>query len=365
MRVSKPLSTGSCVKLLLAVWACACLLLLIQMAVDTDAPPWTMPWVWAMLPQLLRAAYWCALTPGILWLLIRFPLHGPRRYLHLALHGFCAMSLSLLFLLLRVPLFFWVNDIPPAQREVDFVIAHISSRNVIDPLLYFFVVCAHLMIEVYRSLRAREVSEARLKQQLAESELGALKQQVQPHFLFNSLNAVSALVRGGRNPEAVRMLGQLGDMHRRIVEGGGHLYGTLESEFELARDYLGIERTRFGNRLALEFDLPSECRAARVPSLLLQPLVENAVKHGVARREQGGWVKLTARRSGEWLSLEVRNPLADDDQARPVGTGAGLRLTSRRLEQGYGTAARCVIGKCDGEFVARIKLPFTKEGTQA
>ncbi|MBX3736937.1 MAG: histidine kinase [Candidatus Didemnitutus sp.] len=364
MRVSKPSSIGSCIKQLLAVWASACLLLIIQTAVDTDAPPWTISWIWAIGPQLLRAAYWCALTPGILWLLIRFPLQGPRRYWHLALHGFCAMSLSGLFLLLRVPLFYWIYDIPAAQRNLDFLIAQISARNVIDPLLYFFVVCAHLMIEVYRSLREREVSEALLKQQLAESELGALKQQVRPHFLFNSLNAVSTLVRCGRNTEAVRMLGQLGDLHRRLVEGGARLEGPLEAEFDFARDYLGIESVRFGTRLTTELILPDECRRATVPSLILQPLIENAVKHGAAQRAAGGAVRVAACREGSRLRLEVQNPLPDVESERPPGTGAGLQLTWRRLEQGYGADARCIVEKRDGMFLARVELPFAIPGNR-
>lgn len=160
------------------------------------------------------------------------------------------------------------------------------------------------------------------------------------------------------------MLGQLGDLHRRLVEGGTRLEGTLDAEFDFARDYLGIERVRFGARLATELRLPDDCRRAIVPSLILQPLVENAVKHGAARRAAGGLVKVTARREGARLVLEVQNPLADEESERPPGTGAGLRLTWRRLEQGYGAEARCVVEKRDGLFVARVELPFVISGNQ-
>ncbi|MBI5423878.1 MAG: histidine kinase [Opitutae bacterium] len=340
------------------------MVLLLQAAVDVEDAPWTSPWNWAMAQQVLRIVYWALMTPAILWLLLRYPISGPKRYLHLLLHLSGAVLFSVLFVLVRVPLMFSVYSVPPAQRTVDLVLARVSSRDVIDPLLYFCVVFAYVMVEVYRNLQAREIAEARLRQQLAESELHVLRQQVKPHFLFNALNAVATLVRCGRNTEAVRMLGQLGDLHRRLVEGGTRLEGTLDAEFDFARDYLGIERVRFGARLATELRLPDDCRRAIVPSLILQPLVENAVKHGAARRAAGGLVKVTARREGARLVLEVQNPLADEESERPPGTGAGLRLTWRRLEQGYGAEARCVVEKRDGLFVARVELPFVISGNQ-
>ena len=344
---------------LVAAWGCVALMLLVQMAAQLDplAPP--IEKAWALLQQLMRAVYWGLLTPFIFRLLARWPLSGPGRFGHLLLHFGMAWLLAAVFFAARVPAFHAIYDIPDHQRDFVFLAARASVRNVVDPILYFSVVVAGTIQQVYEDLRRRELSEVQLQQQLAEAELQALKQQVQPHFLFNALNAVAMLVRAGRQEEAVRMLSQLGGLHRRIVDAAGRQTAPLEEEFAFVADYLAIEHTRFGDRLRVETVLPDDCRRAEVPCLLLQPLVENAVKHGVARHEQGGRVRLAARRAGDRLQIEVANDLPGADRLPPSpGTGSGLPLTRRRLERLHGLRADCRIVRSNREFRVCLELPF-------
>jgi two-component system sensor histidine kinase AlgZ len=179
-----------------------------------------------------------------------------------------------------------------------------------------------------------------------EAELRALRAQLNPHFLFNSLNSINALV--GSDPEgARRMCEGLGDFLRRTLALGAR---------ELVERYLAIEQVRFGARLGVERDFAPDAIGCRVPPLLLQPLVENAVKHGVAGRIEGGTIRLVARRDGDALVLEVHNPVDEDAPARP-GAGLGLDNVRRRLEVFGRRVARLDAVQRDADFVVTLVLP--------
>jgi two-component system, LytTR family, sensor histidine kinase AlgZ len=190
-----------------------------------------------------------------------------------------------------------------------------------------------------------------------EAELRALRAQLNPHFLFNSLNSINALV--GSDPEgARRMCERLGDFLRRTLALGARDDVALSEELELVDGYLAIEQVRFGSRLRVERDFAPDAVACRVPPLLLQPLVENAVKHGVAGRVDGGVIRLVARRHGDALVLEVHNPVDEDAPARP-GAGMGLENVRRRL-QAFGTrAARLEAVRGESDFNVTLVLPAT------
>jgi hypothetical protein len=188
-----------------------------------------------------------------------------------------------------------------------------------------------------------------------EAELRALRAQLNPHFLFNSLNSINALV--GSDPEgARRMCERLGEFLRRTLALGARDHVALSEELELVEGYLAIEQVRFGARLRVERDFEPGTGPCRVPPLLLQPLVENAVKHGVAGRVDGGLVRLVARRHGDALVLEVHNPVDQDAPARP-GEGMGLENVRRRL-QAFGTrAARLEVVRGESDFNVTLVLP--------
>jgi two-component system, LytTR family, sensor histidine kinase AlgZ len=187
---------------------------------------------------------------------------------------------------------------------------------------HYFVLALEGARDAERRIMASQVSAR-------EAELRALRAQLNPHFLFNSLNSISALT--GAEPEAARrMCGLLGDFLRTSLALGGRDRVTFEEELGLADRYLAIEQVRFGSRLAVERAVEPGALACRVPPLLIQPLIENAVKHGVADRVEGGTIRLAARRHGDVLEIDVRNPR--DPEAPPRrGTGLGLDIVRQRL----------------------------------
>lgn len=208
-----------------------------------------------------------------------------------------------------------------------------------------------------RELRAAEleVQAARLRESLALAQLDALRAQLDPHFLFNTLNTISVLMSEDVTA-ANRMLLRLGELLRTsLTTAAGHEI-ELRQELDFVRGYLEIEAARLGDRLSVRIDVEPAALGARVPSLLLQPLVENAIRHGVAARVGPGVVEIRAARRGDTLELSVR----DDGPglSSPPRDGIGLSTTRARLERLYGPAHRFALcDAADGGLLARVELP--------
>jgi two-component system, LytTR family, sensor histidine kinase AlgZ len=205
--------------------------------------------------------------------------------------------------------------------------------------------------------RARDFERRELQAKLTarDAELRLLRAQVDPHFLFNSLNSISALT--AIDAKAAReMTLQLAEFFRRTLrlEASGRV--TLEAELEMIRHYLAIEQVRFGDRLAWSEQVDDAARDCLLPPLLLQPLVENAVKHGVARRLEGGTVRLHAVRAASLLRISVENERGDDQPARP-GNGHGLANVRERLTHAYAHEASASWREEDGMFRVDLVLP--------
>jgi two-component system, LytTR family, sensor kinase len=221
--------------------------------------------------------------------------------------------------------------------------------------LYYWLILGVQAAFVYqRMYQQQRVTSAELEGWLTEARLEALRLQVHPHFLFNTLNAISAFVEA--DPErARRMISRLGELLRRTLDGGSAAELPLARELDLLGPYLEIQRIRFGDRLSIEVDVGGGTAAALIPTLMLQPLVENAVEHGVSRTSNGARVRLSAERSGDRLRLEIA-----DNGPGPAGgrDGIGLANTRARLAGLYGTAGRLELnGAADGTVVT-IELPF-------
>jgi hypothetical protein len=202
-----------------------------------------------------------------------------------------------------------------------------------------------------RALRAEELAR--------EARLRALRFQLEPHFLFNTLNAASTLVVEGQNAAATRMLARLSDFLRLTLDAGETPEISVDEEFEFVRRYLDIERVRFGDRLDATIEASPAASRALVPVLLLQPLVENAVRHGVLQREGGGSVSVTAVETDGVLRISVVDDgpgLRGDPGDR---LGVGLANTAARLAELYGTQARLSLDPSpEGGFVATVEMPF-------
>lgn len=226
--------------------------------------------------------------------------------------------------------------------------------------VYFAVLGVQHATVYYAEAREREVHAARLSSQLAEAKLGALRSQLNPHFLFNSLNAITVLVRDQDTRTASRMLEQLGEVLRQALQTDRSPEIPLGEEIGFLERYLAIEQVRFSDRLRATFAVDPAVRGAAVPSFLLQPLVENALRHGIARRTEGGALEVAARREGDELVLEVKNE-GPGLTREPAGarTGLGLVNTRERLATMYGDRAGIALAdRPGGGVVATVRLPY-------
>jgi signal transduction histidine kinase len=237
-----------------------------------------------------------------------------------------------------------------------------------EMIVYAGIVAAGVAREYSLRYRARQdeatrlqAETAQLRAQLAEARLSALRSQIDPHFLFNTLNAVSALVE--RDPRGVRrMIARLSELLRHSLEGAGDAEITLRKEMEFVERYLEIMRIRFQGTLDVETEVDGEVMDALVPNLILQPLVENAMKHGVSRLKEGGRIRIAAWREDGKVRLCVRDNGPGLNGGAPR-EGVGVRNTRERLEQLYGGDQELALVPAEGGGVeARVTLPYHTEG---
>ena len=200
--------------------------------------------------------------------------------------------------------------------------------------------------------------QATLQGQLAEARLAALRSQIDPHFLFNTLNAVSSLVE--RDPKGVRrMIARLSELLRLRLEGANEPETTLDRELDTLSRYLEIMQIRFQKRLEVVMDIATESREALVPTLVLQPLVENAIKHGLSQNEAGGRLEIGAHVDGARVVLTVRDNGGGIGSSNAEGDGIGVRNTRERLQQLYGDDHSFTLRNADGGgAIATVSLPF-------
>jgi two-component system, LytTR family, sensor histidine kinase AlgZ len=224
--------------------------------------------------------------------------------------------------------------------------------------------CAiHAVVAYYYALRAEERRVLSAVSLARDAELRALRYQLHPHFLFNTLNAISALVVEGRPRDATRVIARLGDFLRATLEGGEVHEVPLADELSLTEHYLDIEKARLGHRLDVRLYIGPDVLRALVPYLLLQPLIENAIRHGIAPRKEGGRMEVHINRRHEHLHLRLRNDGVDapseavDQASRP--SGVGLRNVRERLVKLYGEDHRFELSRAvDGSCEVNIELPF-------
>jgi two-component system, LytTR family, sensor kinase len=343
--------------LIFAAWTVFGLLLANQSYIQSLLGGRQMPVVVALRPGLLEAFLWALTTLGIFWLARRFPLDRGRVLLGVAVHLVAAIVIALARTGLMVVLGSYVTWVRPRSFAIWFW--GTSSQNFLFYALLLGI--AHLVL-YYRRYREREQAAEQLARGLTEARLQALKMQLQPHFLFNTLNAISALIPAEAKP-ARRMLARLGDLLRATLEHEATQEVTLREELAFLQPYLEIEQARLEERLTVVMNIAPETLDARVPHLLLQPLVENAVRHGIASRIEPGTVEISASRGadGRFLQLEIKDDgrgLARQDEARPRRS-VGLTNIRSRLEQLYGSEHRFKLeNQAEGGVLVRISVPF-------
>jgi two-component system, LytTR family, sensor kinase len=323
-----------------------------------------MPWWWC----------WALLTPAIVAIARRAD-RVPRP-MALAIHLAASLVASAVHLTAVGTLYWWtitrsVLRFLPAAAQVRVgsplgqIEAFLNGYLVVDVMTYGAVVLAWYALVFHRRLRERERAalalEARaatLEAQMHEARLSALRMELNPHFLFNALNSVAGLVRRGEGSRAIEVLSRLGGLLRLTLEREDGHEVPLGRELELLDLYLGIERVRFLDRLSVEVDVDPAARDALVPAFVLQPLVENAVRHGIARVPEPGRITIGARLVGPELAIEITDTGPGIASAPRAREGLGLRNTRARLQQLYGSAAALRLEpRPSGGTIATLSLP--------
>ena len=225
-------------------------------------------------------------------------------------------------------------------------------------LIYWVIVCVGHALDYYRRFRQRERRTLELEKSLSQAKLHSLQMQLNPHFLFNTLHAISALMHRSVD-DADRMIAQLSDLLRRALESGDEHEVPLRQELDFLERYLTIEQTRFGKRLTVRFEIAPETLDALVPNLLLQPIVENAIQHGIEPRAKNGEIAIAAKRQGDELILEV----CDDGVGLPAAwkENVGVSNTRLRLAQLYPRRHRFELqNRPTGGVAVTAALPFRR-----
>jgi two-component sensor histidine kinase len=301
---------------------------------------------------------WAALTPVIVALGERYPLRRPLRASALLIHVTASLGASVLLAVGDALVNAWVRPSPVALLVTirNWFLGDLPATT----LVYFAIVIASYAWRNSVRLRERDREAAALEARLREAQLAALRMQLQPHFLFNSLNAVMALVRDHETDRAVRALSLLSDVLRTTVNAGDAHETTLAAEIDFVTRYLGIEQVRFGDRLRVVVDVPEHLMTARVPVFILQPFVENSLKHGVLRDRGGNEIRIAAHSHASALVLVVQDDGRGLARAGANASGVGISNARRRLERMYGNAAELiVVDRDDAPGVeARITLPL-------
>ena len=236
------------------------------------------------------------------------------------------------------------------------------NRFFFELLIYAFVFALLGMIRLKVASQREELRALSLEKQLSAAHLRALQMQLEPHFLFNTLNAVSSLIELDRKTEAIETLERLNAILHRTLREGTPPRIRVAQELDLLEDYLAIEQTRFADRLQVDMAIDPDALGGMIPCFLMQPLVENAIRHGISRSEEGGSIHVAVERKGARLCLQVRDSGPGESADPPGGHGIGLRNTRERLSHLYGERFLLRAGALDsGGFEVAVELPYERE----
>ncbi|HYC88799.1 MAG TPA: histidine kinase [Thermoanaerobaculia bacterium] len=342
--------------LILAIWVFTALFFAVQDVVSFQFLGRKAEFFRSLSIYLTCALTWFAFTPLIVRVSRRFRLGEGKSGRHVLAH----VAASLLFSVVSMSVFIVITphlvELKP-RPFLDRLHQMLLFDIHLDLLRYWAVVAVEHALRLARQARERELAESQLRAELAEARLEVLKRQLHPHFLFNTLNSISMLMFENVTL-ANRMLLRLSELLRAGLTTDSPHEVSLERELAFLERYLDIERIRFGDRLTIDVDVDPATLGARVPNLLLQPLVENAIRYGVGSVDRASRINISAEKSGDELRLQVR----DDGPGLPRNArrGVGLSNTEARLRQLYGNGQRLeLITPSDGGLLVSIAIPYS------
>lgn len=308
--------------------------------------------------QFGRAIMWALLAPLILQMRVKMPLGRGGGWTGVSFHVAMSFVVMATYYLGRIAAYLLLWD----EHKADFwstALTGFYGRNVIDMVYYWGVIAFGYNLEIYQRYKNEELKAAQLESKLVEIELKALREQLRPHFLFNTLNTVAVLVRENKNDEAVTLIARLSSLLRMSLDPARVHEVTVRQELDFLERYVEIQKARFSDRLSVGIAIEPAAMEARIPHLILQPLVENAILHGIAAKSGPGRVDILGGVEGETLWLEVR----DDGPGLGLGAqrpreGVGLSNTRERIARIYGDRGRLDLRSEPGAGVSiRIMIP--------
>jgi signal transduction histidine kinase len=322
----------------------------------------------SMLPKLvddvINYGTWMALTPLAVLAVVHLPIYGPGARLRIGLHGLIAIVVAVAHLLIFTIAWLALRETVTVEA-VRVIMVDLVNRYVTVNLIAYLAMATGISAWInFIAIRERDrlgerlrVRAARMEQHMSEARLLALERELNPHFLFNTLNTVSGLIRSGDRDPAIAVITHLGDLLRATLDRGEEHEVTLRRELELLEPYIAIERERIGPRLNIDIDLDPDATNVLVPAMVLQPLVENAIRHGIAPTPGPGTVRILASVADGTLTLDIENtgpafPGREDDPGR----GIGIRNTRDRLAHLYDDAASIEIGSARAGTGALVRM---------
>jgi sensor histidine kinase YesM len=320
-------------------------------------------WQRSLIYSLSNYWLWAFITPLIYFLAKKFPLDRQRFGRYLLIHFSLSLLIAPLHRFLSIYINFVVQDTLGYLRRSVPEMLNVAKFGIIGGsidslIIYWIILIVVLGVNYYQKYQQHRLASIRLKEQLTQAQLQALRMQVHPHFLFNTLHAISTLVE--ENPAAARqMIARLGDLLRLSLENNDAPEVTLKQEMEFLQRYLAIEQVRFQDRLQVNLEIAPETLDARVPNLILQPIVENAIRHGIAPHSRAGKIDIRAWLDNGVLQLEVQDNGKGIPAEGNLYEGIGLKNTRSRLEQLYGNNQQLHLQNVDtGGLLVQLCLPF-------
>jgi two-component system, LytTR family, sensor kinase len=326
-----------------------------------------MPFLDAAYMQMIWAYVFALATPLVLWAVTRMPIERENWIRNALLHVPISIVLSVLLTAMGQVLI-WLRWGWPEGKPLTFDgVSRFVINNFTEAIgIYMLIALSGYAFSYYRRFREGQVKTLQLEAQLSQAQLHALKMQLHPHFLFNTLHSISALLN--KDADAARkMITRLGDFLRLTLENSGSQEVTLRQEMEFLSCYLEIERIRFQDRLVTRMDVAQQTLDAKVPNLILQPIVENAIRHGIAPRSSQGIIEIEAKQRNGRLRIQVRDNgpglSAHRTSENMFKKGLGLANTETRLEQLYGSAQSFSLSNNpEGGLIVTLEIPFHKDG---
>ncbi len=358
------------VVLYIGIWTLFALFYAIQLyfVYGNRTDVYALSWELALIREFSYWSIWALLTPAIIWLVGKYRITQQNWWRSILVHLFAAGLFSFIHLILYI-LLLWLVDptilISSQASDTQSLLVRLTKSIVIMNfntryLIYWVILFFSHALYYYKRAQAGELRNSQLQTKLAQAHLEALRMQLHPHFLFNTLHAISSLMHTDVDA-ADRMITRLSDLLRMTLDKINSQEVRLKEELEILEKYLEIEQIRFGDRLKVEYTVSPDILDAYVPNLILQPLVENAIAHGIAPHAEGGTIQIRASALGEQLSIDV----SDNGRGMTIGQqrnfkqGIGLANTRARLQQLYGEEQSFVIINQNNQgFSAVMKIPY-------